>query len=378
MKSFSGVKSFFQRHRKLRLLVKLILAIFVIIIVSGILTFGGLEAGCRPAASNTILGQGESQIPQQELRPEVSTYLTYPEWFIVYSSDEYARFLSQNPPSQFPYFGSIHQYWSNYCRVYAITKSRHEFNAGDHLMLFVIGWSYSGEFAIKGVYENTVGRITQIFGHYPATSEDIYADKVATDYVNFIRLRPWYEYNFAGAFKNLWLDNNFFGPHFVRKFERRMFLSLEYGIKTVYGWFIGVGSHSVYGLESVSTYVVADNVNESLFTIYPEIKKVDQVGPHKYIMAVPRYQPFTDLAPKLASQGVTFIDIAGNSEIFITALVPRGLNYQPPAGQVVFETNILTDQSKKRLGLSIPVTSLSQVLLELQKQQAFIEHIYDY
>src|SRR5688572_12209807 len=40
-------------------------------------------------------------------RAEDQTYLTFPEWYIVYSADEYADFISENPPSHFPHFRAI-------------------------------------------------------------------------------------------------------------------------------------------------------------------------------------------------------------------------------------------------------------------------------
>src|SRR5687768_18048188 len=47
-------------------------------------------------------------------RAESFTYLTLPEWFIVYSADEYASFVATRPPSAFPYVGSARQYWRYY------------------------------------------------------------------------------------------------------------------------------------------------------------------------------------------------------------------------------------------------------------------------
>jgi hypothetical protein len=378
MKILSAIKNFFNRHSKLRFLTKCLTVFLIGLIVLGLVTFGGLEAACRPTTSKSQVNSSKPELADADIRPEVSTYLSYPEWFIVYSSDEYAQFLANNKPSHFPYFGSIGQYWNNYCRVFAITKAKGEFNAGDHLMLFVIGYSYSAELGIKGVYENTLGRVTEIFGHYPATAEDVYAHHIAKDYVNFIRLRPWYEYNFAWAFKGLWTDTNFFGRNFPRKVERKIILSLEYLVKTVYGKLIGLGSHSVYGIASTETYVVASNVESSVFTTHPEIKKVKELEPKSYIMVIPRYQPFTDLAPKLAKEGVQFVEVAGNREIFLTALVNRDVSYKPSTGQIVFETNILTNPDKKRIGLSVPTEFLSQALVQLQNKQGFIEHIFDY
>ena len=41
------------------------------------------------------------------LRAEAFTFLTVPEWYIVYSTDEYAAFVRRQPPSAFPYLGAI-------------------------------------------------------------------------------------------------------------------------------------------------------------------------------------------------------------------------------------------------------------------------------
>ena len=43
-------------------------------------------------------------------REESLTYLTLPEWSIVYSTEEYARLLGRQAPSRFAYFGSALQY----------------------------------------------------------------------------------------------------------------------------------------------------------------------------------------------------------------------------------------------------------------------------
>ncbi len=47
-------------------------------------------------------------------RNEDQTFLTLPEWYIVFSSEEYANFLKYNLPSDFPYFSSIIQFWKIY------------------------------------------------------------------------------------------------------------------------------------------------------------------------------------------------------------------------------------------------------------------------
>src|SRR5215813_7177437 len=45
------------------------------------------------------------------LRPASATYLTVPEWFVVYSTDEYASWLRHDGASAFPYFHAVADYW---------------------------------------------------------------------------------------------------------------------------------------------------------------------------------------------------------------------------------------------------------------------------
>ena len=40
-------------------------------------------------------------------RPDSDTFLQHPEWYIVYSSEEYGRHLASHRPSAFPYGVSI-------------------------------------------------------------------------------------------------------------------------------------------------------------------------------------------------------------------------------------------------------------------------------
>ena len=49
----------------------------------------GIAAGAPPVA---LANQVRAEIPGYQ-RPEESTYLTYPEWAIVYAAREYAEFL---------------------------------------------------------------------------------------------------------------------------------------------------------------------------------------------------------------------------------------------------------------------------------------------
>jgi hypothetical protein len=54
------------------------------------------------------------------------------------------------------------------------------------------------------VYEGVVGRFTELVAGRADTPEDRLGAKVAQDYVDFIKLRPWYEFDFMTPAKALW------------------------------------------------------------------------------------------------------------------------------------------------------------------------------
>ena len=310
-------------------------------------------------------------------RTEESTYLTFPEWYTVYSYQEYGDFIEKNPPSQFPYFSSINQFWGSYCDMYGITYEGYPFNVGNHLMLSVVGTSFSVEYAVKGIYEKSIGRLIEWLSSYE-TEEDKYSVKIAQDYGNFILTRPWYEFPFGEKMVGIWKDTKFFGKHFIRKVERKLFLSVENGIKSVYAWIIKKGTHAVYGGPESEDYIWVENFRDKLWEEKPRIKKIREMGNMSYVIAVPHYQDFTDVMQWLARNGVRFLDISGNDEIMLTAIAQSDWDYKLTDAEQIFSMEILTQPHLKRIALKIPVKSLSTVLGELESNGAKIEHIHDY
>lgn len=309
-------------------------------------------------------------------RPQESTYLIFPEWYIVYSSKEYAQLLKNKLPSQFPYFSAIEQYWCSYHTVLKLTDV-YPFNWGDNLMLMVIGVSLSVEYTIKGLYENSIGRLTEWLSGNQPVEEDKYAQKVAQAYADFIPLYPWFDFSFSQSLSGLWHGTSWYGPHMIRKSERKLYLSMEYGLKTVYAKIIGAGSHSTYGTASDSIYGALGVSPLEVFNA-PKVTKIAKVNQDTYIVTLPHEQPFTDAALSLVGTNSHFIDIAGNDSILVTIIAPKDWEYHLLRGNVVFSMNILTQPSLKRIGIQMPVDSLLDLIAQLKKENIYIEHLYDF
>ena len=85
-------------------------------------------------------------------------------------------------------------------------------------MIWVIGTSTTVEYALKSVYENTIGRATELVRSGP-TEEDLFAARFARAYVDFINVEPWYKYDFKRELRDLWRIS-LWGPNLIRKWER--------------------------------------------------------------------------------------------------------------------------------------------------------------
>jgi hypothetical protein len=309
-------------------------------------------------------------------RSGASTYLTLPEWFIVYNTEEYAATLATSRPSSFPYFKSVYQYWTYYRRVCEPACARYPFDAGNHLMLGVIGASYSIENTLKGVYESTIGRLTESFASTD-TAEDRYAAATAAEYGRFMHMTPWYEFPFHRKLTSLWTETPWRGPHQVRKWERRVALTLEFGIKAIYGWTIRKATKMLYGDEDLWVYGVAEHVPADVFH-NSRVRSAKTLGPNSHVLAITRYEEFTRVVPQLVAAGVRFSDIAGNRRILVTAIADR-MSTLPDdeRSRVLFSVPLATAE-RQRLAIDARVDALGDLLKRLAAAHMTLEHIYDY
>ena len=315
------------------------------------------------------------------LRPEDQTYLTFPEWYIVYSADEYAGFIASRRPSAFPYFEAVRQYWQGYYDVCGVTRDRYPFNADDHTMLAVIGASFTAENVFKGIYENTIGRASEWTASGGVTPEEAYGRQVAAEYGTFIHTVPWYSFPFWSKLRPLW-DMPLGNPNVVRRVERRFALSMEYALKGGYGWAIEKATESAYAPEDQEILARAEGVTPELAQHEPGLRIVQAGENGAALVALPRYEAFTQLVPRLLGQGVRFTEIAGNHEIMVTVLAPSDWRYSPPEGAVLFSLPVPSQPSRSRFALQVPVGSLQTVVDDVARPtptgSVVLEHIYDY
>lgn len=337
----------------------------------------GLAAAVPAAAPDAVTPP--TAAPKAHQRGAEQTFLTFPEWYLVYSPAEYAAFVKDQAPSGFPFIGHIRQFWQSYRAVYGATRKDYSFNAGYHVMIMVIGGSTTVEYALRSAYETLIGRLTELARTHGMTEEDRLAARVAQDYVDFIRVQPWYEYDFFGKLEALWTQTGLAGPDLLRKWERKYALTTEYGIKAIYGWLIRKATKASYDEPLPVTAVLVDRLPRGIEQELPELKVLERRPGGPVLITVPRYQAFSDYATALAKRGVGFEEIAGNrSAILVSALVPR--SWQPGRGDVnvLFTQPVITQPATMRVALVMPVDSLAPVLNALSGPGVQLEHVYDY
>jgi hypothetical protein len=364
--------------RVARLSFRLSKAVALAVLLAAVWSAGFIALNCYSGASAQPAAAVEKDTaePDGYRREEASTFLTLPEWYIVYNTDEYAATLATRPPSAFQYVGSIRQYWRYYGGACAATRGVYPFSGGNHLMLAVIGSSFSIEYAIKGLYENTAGRLTEwISGH--DTPEDTYAQQTAAEYGTFMHTVPWYEFPFLQKIGVLWTSTPAVGPHMFRKWERRAVLTAEYGLKALYAWLIGFGSRSAYGEVDLTIGARIENSTPEVFAD-GIVKKIAATPNGSAIVRIPRYEAFTARVITLLRQGIRFVDIAGNDEMLITVLAPAGWSVDNLNALAVIDERVLSDVTTRRVALKVPVKELHTVVSRIETGGARVEHLYDY
>jgi FAD/FMN-containing dehydrogenase len=314
-------------------------------------------------------------------RPESQSFLAHPEWFIVYSSDEYAAWTRTRLPHEFPFARSVGQFWRNWKHVSRASRQENPGNGQYSLMLGVIGVSYSVEYSLKWAYEGTIGRFSAWTAGGRMTGEDRFAHEVAADYAKFIHTIPWYQYPFGKQLGRLWSDVPLWGPNVFRKWERRLSLTVEYAIKAGYASMLGGATGAAYAPQDLQIGAVVYGDTASLAPGDKRIVARRQLGPRHALVTIQRYDPFGALLLDAAGRGETvpLVEIAGNDDIVVTGLAPAGWRYVGPDAEFLYAIPIATDPGRIRPVLKVRTRDLLPFLRRAQADGRFaVDHVYDY
>jgi hypothetical protein len=310
-----------------------------------------IEMGCAaiPVTAVTVA----SPVPVGQRRAEARTWLTYPEWHIVYSAESLGRYLAQGGrPSGYDYGADVAGFWKNYCSINRIAGAR----------------PGASEMAIKAGWEATIGRISEWLSGWNSP-EDRYAAGVQQRYGAFMHEVPWYGFDFAGTLAGLWRTQG--GWSIVRRPERRVALSAEYGVKAVYAK--SIGAMAAMQPDATTLLMIVDAPPAQIAAVDPRLRVVATARGRTLVRA-PRFAQFTDLLGNLADRRIAISDIAGNRTIFMTLRTPT--RAVPPAATIAMPLGDRPGWS--RYGVTVPVQALTDRIAAARAAGAEIEHVYDY
>lgn len=341
------------------------LIFLLIILVIGLLApVGYNEIACRGEPMDEVF---TPQIASDEHRDESATYLTYPEWHIVFAYDDYAKVLEDGHPHDFGYFRSIAGFWSALCNL-TETADNHGGAPETKNMVYVIGVSFTAELLVKAAYEETIGRFfTWVGGR---SESDKASAQMARDYAEFLHQIPWYKYDFESDIAEL----KAIGPQTLRDRERQIALGLEFGTKTQYAKTIAKAVEASGQAKLTIRTIVTDLTVEELRAI--DGVTVIRATPEGTEIDTPRYAAFTDILRQIAAKGGRITEIAGNDEIMLTIT-----GFDRP--DILADLPVLATLQRQgyddlRWLVNVQLTDLNTVIRALEGTDATLEHIFDY
>jgi hypothetical protein len=345
------------------------LAVFGGVVVLLLMPVAYVELACRGTASGQayqpLLTDPSSQ------RREANTYLTYPEWHIVYAYDGLAEALKTGDEHAFDYFASVRSFWSSTCAVMRVADAHGGADWDTRSMIHTIGVSFTAEMALKAAYEETIGRATAWLRGAEKTPQDKAVAAMAVDYAAFLRQTPWYQYPFRRESRKLWAAP---GGWTIRGLERRVGIGLEFSAKTAYAKVIA-GAVAATAPAKLTIRSVVSGLDAANLSTIPDVTVIGARGDGVEI-ETPRYDLFTRILVEIARRGGSVREIAGNDDIMVTLTTPSGVEAAVP-GTVILR--VKRDGFKSdRLLVDVKVPNLVALLNKYSLSDPGLEHVFDY
>ena len=303
-------------------------------------------------------------------RREANSYLTYPEWHIVYAYDGLARTLETGDEYAFDYASSVVGFWRASCALMRAADAHGGADRSTRTMVHIIGVSFTVEMTAKAMYEETIGRATAWWRGPRKTPQDRVVAAMAADYAQFLRQTPWYAYPFPREARALWAAGF---SDIVRGWERRLGIGAEFMAKAAYARVLGAAAATDPAPLTIRS-VVAGLDRAAL----GQIDGVTVVGPRGDGLEIetPRYDRFTRILATIARQRGTVLDIAGNDDIMVTITGPAGVA-APANGRVLLRMP-RSGFEGERLIVDVTVRDLAALLRAQPPGDRGVEHLFDY
>lgn len=341
-----------------------------VVVLLLLMPVGYVELACRGTPSAQTYQPLMTDAAFQ--RREANTYLTYPEWHMVYAYDGLAEALKTRDEHAFDYFQSVAGFWRSTCALMRVADAHGGADRDTRVMIHTIGVSFTAEMAMKAAYEETIGRVTAWLRGQSKTPQDQVVSAMALDYAAFLRQTPWYQYPFMREAGKLWAAPAGWS---LRGWERRFGIGLEFAAKTAYAKVIG-GAVAATAPAKLIIRSVVSGLDEAQLASIPDVTIVGTRDGGVEI-ETPRYDLFTRILVEIARRGGTVKEIAGNDDIMVTLTTPSGQDAPIGNASVILRMKRDGFQSD-RLLVNVKVPELAALLNANALGEPGLEHVFDY
>jgi hypothetical protein len=150
---------------------------------------------------------------------------------------------------------------------------------------------------------------------------------------------------------------------------------MEYGVKAGYAKAIGAASGATLGRDELTLRFVTPAPPTTIAALDPRLKPIRLTADGQTVVEAPRYAVFSDLLGKMAAANIPVSDIAGNDEIFLTALLPPSAMI---GGTQNFAMPLGDRPGWRRVGVTVRVADLPATMRAIQGSGGTVEHVHDY
>jgi len=366
----------------LKWLWRILAAVAILIALAVLVPMAYIEGTCRPSSGSVAAAAAPAialpAIDEPGYRRKLNdTFFTFPEWYIVYSFEDFGRFLDRSSESHFNYLGHIFGFWQSFCTINRAIPPTGESLTEVKTMIYVIGISYSAEYAIKGLYENTIGRAFEWIRGDKLTPQDEYARAVLQNYAAFLYTIPWFKYPFRDKLDGL-MAISAPTPSRLRTWERDFALGTEYFLKSGYASLIQKALDASGDDVPRDIMFVVSTLPPEALAKEPRIKPIRTLTPQWQLVQAPRYKALTEILLGLLDQGIGLAEIAGNHDILITVIAPDSAKLDVKDTTELFSLPLDAQPGFRRAGLKARIDRLVDINGGLKARGANIEHFYDY
>src|SRR6186713_1356303 len=345
----------------LKWLRRILAVVAILIALTVLLPLAYIEGTCRPSSGIAAASAPAMTLPAIDdpgyRRKLNNTFFTFPEWYIVYSFDDFGRFLDRSSESQFNYLGHIFGFWRSFCTINRAVPASGDSLTEVKTMIYIIGVSYSVEYAVKGFYENIIGRVFEWIRGEKRTPQDEFGRAVLQDYAAFLYTVPWYKYPFREKLDGL-IAISAPTPSNLRSRERDFALGAEYFVKIGYAALIQKALDAGGDNEARDIMFVVATLPPQDLVKEPRIKPIRALNAQWQLVQTPRYKDFTEILLGLLDRGISVAEIAGNREIMITVIAPKTAKLDIKDAAELFSLDLDAKPGFRRAGLKTRIDRL--------------------